>query len=212
MGNWIYCDITIGGKASAATGKELRALLKAQFDGDGPETTNSCLFASGQRNYGNADEVEDFCIEHGLPYVLTWEDGGDFGPGGNAWRPGKQGPLAFEGKNSPCVSLADLQRDAEAGKTLADIIEALSIADASTLPPYIEEAGEETTDAGPAEEPPAPLTDFLCIGTYVDGQRFAETVGAKDADEAEGVASQKWPSVDWAGFVALRNGVMTVEG
>lgn len=91
MGNWIYTDITIGGTVSAATAKELRELLDAEMDGDGgPEIVGGHLFACGQRNYGNADEVEDFCQEHGLPYVFTWEDGGDFGPGGHAWRPGME--------------------------------------------------------------------------------------------------------------------------
>lgn len=156
MGNWIYTDITIGGTVSADVAKELRALLEAEFDGENSgEIVGGHLFACGQRNYGNADEVEDFCQEHGLPYVFTWEDGGDFGPGGHAWRPGMEKSFPFDGKDGPGISLVELKRDADAGKTLAEIIEALSIGDASTLPPYVEEAGGDDADAGQVDAAPA---------------------------------------------------------
>lgn len=216
MGNWIYTDITIGGTVSADVAKELRALLEAEFDGENSgEIVGGHLFACGQRNYGNADDVEDFCVENGLPYVLTWEDGGDFGPGGHAWRPGMEKAFPFNGKDGPGISLVELKRDADAGKTLAEIIEALSIGDASTLPPYIEEAGDDDADAGQVEAAPgsiAPLVEYLCIGTYTDGQRFADSVKAYDAPGAEATAGEKWPDVTWAAFVALRDGVMVVEG
>lgn len=144
MGNWIYTDITIGGTVSADIAKELRALLEAEFDGENSgEIVGGHLFACGQRNYGNADEVEDFCFDHGLPYVLTWEDGGDFGPGGHAWRQGMEKAIPFDGKDGPGISLADLRGAAAGGASLADVIAQLSIADASTLPPYVEEAGPD---------------------------------------------------------------------
>lgn len=152
MGNWIYTDITIGGTVSVDVAKELRALIEAEFDGENSgEIVGGHLFACGQRNYGNADEVEDFCVENGLPYVLTWEDGGDFGPGGHAWRPGMEKAFPFDGKDGPGISLVELKRDADAGKTLAEIIEALSIGDASTLPPYVEEAGPDAYEIAARE-------------------------------------------------------------
>ena len=156
MGQSVYVDIVIGGNASAEVGIDLREMLEADF---GSVTTRQGgqLCAEGYRNYGNADEAEEFCRENGLSYVLTWASCSEFEAGGHAWRPGMEDVFEFEGGDTPARSLDELRRDAAAGKTLADVIDALLVGDASTLPPYVEEAGEEATDAAPAGEPaPAP--------------------------------------------------------
>jgi hypothetical protein len=73
----------------------------------------------------------------------------------------------------------------------------------------------QTADDGPEAAPGsiAPLVEFLCVGIYEDdGMRFADTVKAYDAAGAEATAEAHWPRVTWAGFVALRDGVMIVEG
>lgn len=111
MGNWIYCDITIGGTVSAEIGAELLELLESKLGTVEPvsDGIRPHLFASGERNYGNGDELEDFCQEHGLPYIFTWEDGGDFGAGGHAWRPGMEKAFPFDGKDGPGISLVELK-------------------------------------------------------------------------------------------------------
>lgn len=209
MGEYVHTDITIGGTVSAEVAAELREVLGADFEEI--SESGARLYASGQCNYGNADDTEAFCQEHGLPYVLTWASCGAFDSGMHAWRPGMEAAADFEGDEDPAITLAGLKHDAKAGKSLADIIEALSIGDASTLPPYVEEEGEPA-EPEPTAGPATPLTPFLCVGYYDDGDRFAETVEAADATAAEALAESSWPSVNWAGFVALRDGVMTVEG
>lgn len=106
----------------------------------------------------------------------------------------------------------------------SDIDDDRLLSDFADLQGLIEEARElvsslppdpaDSADAAPAapQTPATPRTEFLCVGTYDDGDRFAESVEAFDASEAEVIAQANWPSVTWAGFVALRNGVMTVEG
>lgn len=211
MGEWVHTDICIGGTASETVAEELVALLAADFsEVHQPETERHWLHAFGERNYGNADEVEEFCQRHGLPYVLSWSSCSAFEAGMHAWRPGMEEAEQFDGDELPAMGLRELEREARAGKTLADVIAAMSIGDAKSLPPYVVELGEPIE--AEANTPGAALSEFLCIGTYDDGQRFAETVQAADAEAAEAIAHLNWPSVNWAGFIALRDGVMTVEG
>lgn len=69
----------------------------------------------------------------------------------------------------------------------------------------------DAPDAAPAA-PQTPMTEFMCIGAYDDGERFAAPITAPDAETAETLAKERYHAVNWAGFVALRDGVMTVEG
>lgn len=216
MGEYVWTQIVIGGKATRAVADELETLLSDQFH-EQAEMVGAHMVASGERNYGNADDVEAFCQEHDLPYVLTWAAaGGCFDSGSHAWRPGMEDAAEFTATEAgdASVTLAELRRDHEAGVTLAEIISRLSVADSDTLPPFEVEPGD-VADA-PSDVPKSafatPRTEFLCVGTYDDGDRFAESVEAFDASEAEVIAQANWPSVTWAGFVALRDGVMTVEG
>lgn len=183
MGQSVYVEVVIGGNASAEVGIDLREMLESDL-GSLETTKDGRLFAWGYRNYGNADEVEDFCRENDLAYVLTWASCSEFEAGGHAWRPGMEDVLEFEGGDSPSLSLAELRRDAAEGKTLADIIDALSVGDVSTLPPYVEEAGEEITDAGQAEElapaSPASVADVLA-------RAEAFVAGFEDDDTQEGI-------------------------
>lgn len=220
MGEYVWTQIVIGGKTTKAIADELEFLLTDHFH-EQAEIVGSHMVASGERNYGNADETEEFCQEHGLPYVLTWAAaGGCFDSGAHAWRPGMDGASDFTATEAgdASVTLAELRRDHEAGVTLAEIIARLAVADSDTLPPFEVEPGDATDaplDGGPDVAPGsiAPLVEFLCVGTYADdGSRFADSVHAYDAAGAEADASGRWPGVEWAGFVALRDGVMTVEG
>ena len=185
MGQSVYVEIVIGGNASAEVGIDLREMLEADF---GSCETNRAgrLSAEGYRNYGNADEGEDFCRENGLSYVLTWASCSEFEAGGHAWRPGMENVLEFEGGDSPLLSLAELRRDAAAGKTLADLIEALSVGDVSTLPPYVEEPETDTTDAGRTEEA-APAAAPSVADVLARAEAFVS--GFEDDEQQEGVAT-----------------------
>lgn len=159
MGEWVHTDICIGGTASEAVAEELVALLAADFSAfDKPEAERHWLHAHGQRNYGNADEVVEFCQRHGLPYVLSWSSCSAFESGMHAWRPGMERAEEFDGDELPAMGLRELEREARAGKTLADVIAAMSIGDAKSLPPYVVQAGEptepeaDTPDATDAED------------------------------------------------------------
>lgn len=144
MGEYVWTDINIGGKVSASVAAELREMLDAEFGDAEAEIVGAHLYAGGERNYGNADEVESFCQEHGLPYVLTWAAAsGCFDAGSHAWRPGMEqaAEVSATDDGDPSAPLAYLKHEASKGRTLADIIEELSIGDVSALPPYVEEAG-----------------------------------------------------------------------
>ena len=190
MGEWVHTEICIGGTASANVADELATLLAVEFsEVDQPEASRHWLHAHGQRNYGNADEVEEFCQEHGLAYVLSWSAAsGAFDAGSHAWRPGMEdaAELAATDDGDPSAPLAELKRDYAAGKTLADVIAALQVGDASTLPPYIVEQGEETTDASDVEEP-APVARPCVADVLARAEAFVS--GFEDDELQESVAA-----------------------
>lgn len=159
MGEYVWVDISIGGNATAEIDAALCEMLTNDLGESGPEMIGAHLYAGGQRNYGNADEIETFCQENGLSYVLTWgAAGGCFDAGSHAWRPGMEAAAEFSATDDgdPSVPLAQLKRDLAAGVTLAQIVESLSIGDAANLPAYEVGPGESTdaphdaTDAAPA--------------------------------------------------------------
>lgn len=187
MGEWVHTEICIGGNASATVAEELATLLAAEFsETDQPEAERHWLHAHGQRNYGNADEVEEFCQEHGLAYVLTWSSCSAFDAGMHAWRPGMEEAADFGGDDLPTMGLRELEREAKAGKTLADVIQAMSIADAKALPPYVVEQGEEITDASHVEEP-APVARPCVADVLARAEAFVS--GFEDDEQQEGVAA-----------------------
>lgn len=162
MGEYVWTQIVIGGKATRAVADELQEILEATFP-EGAEDISGHMVASSERNYGYADEAEAFCQANALPYVLTWgAAGGCFGSGSHAWRPGMDGPLHVEAtdNSSPAIDLTELRQDAARGVTLAEIIARLEIADSDTLPRFEVEPGE-STDAphdAPDAAPAAPQT------------------------------------------------------
>lgn len=102
--------------------------------------------------------------------------------GAPAWK----SPFPFDGKDGPGISLVELKRDADAGKTLAEIIEALSIGDASTLPPYVEEAGGDDADAGQVEAPASPpsVADVTLEALRLAAERIEMNNYGGEEDEA----------------------------
>lgn len=153
MGEYVWTQIVIGGKATRAVADELQTLLEETFP-EGAEDVGGHMVASGERNYGNADEAEAFCQANALPYVLTWAAaGGCFDSGSHAWRPGMEAAAEFTATESgdASISLPELRRDHEAGVTMAEIIARLAVADSDTLPPF-EVEPHDAPDAPDAED------------------------------------------------------------
>jgi hypothetical protein len=141
MGEYVWTMVTIGGKASPEAIEGLKVLAESYFEeGDVQEalTDRTSLTLQGTRNYGNADETEELCQNHGLPYVLSWAaQPGCFESGIHYWRPGMEaaGEVSATDNGNPSIDLSELMKAAEEGKTLADVIEGLAGADPAAIPP-----------------------------------------------------------------------------
>lgn len=134
--------ITIGGNASSEVAHNLRELLVDMF---GDHHHEGALRSRGVRPYGNADEAEEFCQEHDLPYVLEWAEQGGVEAGSHAWRPGMEKVAALTSDDAgPTITLAKLKLALAEGRALADLVAELAIGDTSTLPPFVETREGET--------------------------------------------------------------------
>ena len=134
MGESIYTTITVGGRAGARVLAALGELLADQFEN--VDDTDGRKVATGERNYGNADEVEEFCMDHDLPYVLTWCAGREFSAGGHAWRPGMTAAEEIDANEdgNPVMTLVDLRAAHANGATLMDVIAKLECGNPDNLP------------------------------------------------------------------------------
>lgn len=139
MASPVYTQITIGGTTAPAIAEELRKLLVDQF---GTFEQKERMASRGIRNYGNADEVEDFCFQHKLPFVLSWAEQSGVEAGMRAWRPGLGNVAKFSANSNgvPAVSLTYLKAAQKQNFTLASLIASLEIGDPSTLPAFVEVA------------------------------------------------------------------------
>jgi hypothetical protein len=92
--------MTIGGKLKRSLIEEFLAACEAEGMGRdymedleeadvlGAVAKGEALTVCGNEiNYGNPEEVEAFCREHGLPYSKEWDAGGEYGAGGEYWSP-----------------------------------------------------------------------------------------------------------------------------
>lgn len=136
MSEAVHTGITIGGKASPEVAHKLRALLADHFGGSNVIDT---LYASGLRDGGNADQVEDYCQRHNLPYVLIWAgNAGSIEAGSHAWRPGLGQVVSGADAISPISTLDKLKLALKIGRTVSDIVDELQIGNPGTLPHFVE--------------------------------------------------------------------------
>jgi hypothetical protein len=86
---------------------------------------------------GEAYGLQEKLQEWGVPYVASWEPGGEYGAGVKTWRPGMgdyDSTWADEDGNA-LVSLYNLRQYLEKGQTIADVLQEFEIFDPRTLPP-----------------------------------------------------------------------------
>lgn len=142
MGEYVWCTMDIGGKLTEATAWAIQNDFSTGyfFDGDS-ESAVECMKAGGsvnlrgERNYGNADELEVFCQERGLSYNFYWSGAsGSFNPGLHYWRPGMEGAKDWETNDDGDIVLTHgaLARAAQDGRTLADLVNEYAL---PALPP-----------------------------------------------------------------------------
>lgn len=150
MGEYVCTTMVIGGRVTRAT---LEALAEQADDAFGGVELDDVLCAvrngsrlvvDGERNYGNADEMEAFCIKHELAYHLSWcAAPGALGAGAHYWRPGMAEPIdaTMDDDGHPVLNAVELRRYITDGKTLDDAIADLVAAD-SDATPILEERAE----------------------------------------------------------------------
>lgn len=158
MGGRVSITFTVGGELPRALVREFLDAIAA--DGLGLDWGNggdidamhlesfggnvgAALVLTGhQINYGNADELESFCVAKALPYRIQWDAGCEFGPGGRVWDGAE--PEAREYPTTgcdgaPCITAAEvLDAHPHALETLANSI-------AKPIPPLVL-TGEPATD------------------------------------------------------------------
>lgn len=90
MGDRTWTSIRFSGRITTAVAAELAEALRnqgCQCD-EGPKGQISVehlkldqYFYDEECNYGNMDDIEGLCDEHGIAYFKSWEPGGGYGPG-----------------------------------------------------------------------------------------------------------------------------------
>lgn len=92
MGDRTYTDIKFSGTISREVAKELLEAIngdwlqannseKAAGQLTIDDLENANYFYGHEVNYAELELIEACCHEHSIPYVKTWAQGGDYGPG-----------------------------------------------------------------------------------------------------------------------------------
>lgn len=133
MGEYVWTTVEIGGPI---TKQNLAKLDELAFVDPVLVGKEPVLF-EGEVNYGNPEEVRDFCREHGLTYRITWAcQPGQFDAGIQYWAPGmeKEREIGCDDNGDPVLSLKELKALQKAGATLAAVISAMELL-ALPIPP-----------------------------------------------------------------------------
>jgi len=186
MGEYVGVTMNVGGTVSTDTYRELVEMAKASrldFDAGAAAEAGKPVVFWGNRNYGNADEMEEFCRDNNLPYVLAWDAAtGAFSGGAHYWQPGMKEPgeCMADDAGVPVVSLPDLRRYLESGVSLAWVVAAFDPADHNRLPPLIVCGDEVATAAGAEDERALMLAalEKIASGGNADAQEALRRVNA----------------------------------
>jgi hypothetical protein len=130
---------------------------------------NESLFIQGSVNYGNPEELKDFCQQYGLPYWCHFDAGYEWDAGINIWRPGfeKEEDCAASAQGyTPDVTLGELRLFAKQGETLADVIAHAERFTAEAVPPLT--IGAPVADEAEAEVEEDPIGAIAPDGTRLD--------------------------------------------
>lgn len=142
MGEYVWTSISVGGKATRKVWDELFEMCDEWAEqGDdldrfasGADTGYATF--QGMRNYGNADEVDEFCRDHGLTYLRHWGGaGGVFNSGAEFYSPsGGVKQIETNDDGEPVAPLGWLERKMKDGASLGDITAELLAASIHAVP------------------------------------------------------------------------------
>ena len=141
MGEYVWTSISVGGKATRKVWDELFEMCDwaEQCDdldcfASGADT--GYITFQGMRNYGNADEVDEFCRDHGLTYLRHWGSaGGVFNSGAEFYSPsGGVKQIETNDDGEPVAPLGWLERKMKDGASLGDITAELLAASIHAVP------------------------------------------------------------------------------
>jgi hypothetical protein len=158
MAEMTWTTMHIGGALPASKIEELIDLLDCFSDAqEKPDDEsdlrdnireNKSLLLQGQVNYGNPEELVNFCQDNKLPYWLHFAHGYEWDPGIQIWHPDFPKVLecaASEQGYAPVIELAMLRANLKNGSTLADVVGGLEVYTSERCPPMtiIEDVKEE---------------------------------------------------------------------
>jgi hypothetical protein len=153
-----WTTMHIGGSLPASKIDELIALFDVFSDAqEKPDdeaelrdniAANKSLLIQGQVNYGNPDELIEFCKDNKLAFWLHFDAGYEWDPGIQVWHPDFPAIIecAASGQGyAPVIELAMLKENLKNGSTLADVVGGLQVYTSEHCPPMtiIEDAKEE---------------------------------------------------------------------
>lgn len=79
-------------------------------------------FTDDECNYGEMEEIEALCHEHGISYLKIWASGGGYEAGQKIYNAVTGTSFECPGGDDFCISLSELQRSLSNGNTLEDVI------------------------------------------------------------------------------------------
>lgn len=132
MGDRVWTGVSFSGHATTEVAEGLISQLEGQgcHCDDGPEGDLSIehlkldvVFYDDQCNYGTMEGVENYCREHNISYLKTWEAGGGYGSGLMLYNAVVGEALeCATADGDPSLGLEDLKSYREKGKTLDEVI------------------------------------------------------------------------------------------
>lgn len=183
MGEHVWTEFTVGGRATRAMLDELAEIAQDEIGGDGCGMTAAEVIEEaladgkaatfqGEVNYGRANFLEAFCMKHALSFHSACDGAaGAFDAGITYWAPGMPETKDVDASSSgsdPSISLGGLQRAQLQGQVLDDIIAELSRATAQAVPrlELIDTEAPEVTETAP----PSPETALRSLVDWAESQ------------------------------------------
>lgn len=145
MSQDIWTSIEVGGSLPEQLRDDFETAFENDFsEGDNPSDEidealqqGKKLSVSGFVNYGDPDEVTEFCREHDLPYSYTCEDGGgEWNACGTYWAPGMEKEANFDcaDDGQPVLYVSEI-RERLANGTLAEHLDKVENYAGKAIPP-----------------------------------------------------------------------------
>jgi len=140
MTEMTWTAMTIGGELPESKVKELENIIDGEFSYLAAYTIKSgeTVDIAGFVNYGNPDDVKQFCADNNLTYWHHFDAGYEWDAGVTFWKPGMESEIecGASGQGSePLLTLHELRKHAAEGRTLEMVIERLTKYESGNVPP-----------------------------------------------------------------------------